>query len=150
MTRRRERYSLRCTYDGVEMLRTLPILVAFLVFGVAALSLAAGGPIAQAQEPLPLQLETKIPLGEVKGRIDHMAVDLTRRRLFVAELGNDSVGVVDLNERKVVHVITGLREPQGVGYALKRHAVRRQRRGWVLAAVSCRRLCGIWTDRSGR
>jgi DNA-binding beta-propeller fold protein YncE len=63
-----------------------------------------------------LQLETKIPLGDVKGRIDHMAIDLPRRRLFVAELGNDTVGVVDLNEQKVQHVITGLKEPQGVGY----------------------------------
>src|SRR5262249_57588539 len=28
----------------------------------------------------------------------------------------DTVGVVDLNEQKVQHVITGLKEPQGVGY----------------------------------
>src|SRR5262249_3567553 len=32
------------------------------------------------------------------------------------ELGNDAVGVVDLNEQKVRHVITELKEPQGVGY----------------------------------
>jgi hypothetical protein len=43
-----------------------------------------------------LQLESKIPLGRVGGRIDHMAIDIKRQRLFVAELGNDSVGVVDL------------------------------------------------------
>jgi hypothetical protein len=58
----------------------------------------------------------KIPLGDVRGRIDHLAVDLKRNRLFVAELGNDTVGVVDLNEQKVQHVITGLKEPQGIGY----------------------------------
>ena len=52
--------------------------------------------IAQTGETRPLQLEAKIPLGDVRGRIDHMAVDLKRQRLFVAELGNDSVGVVDL------------------------------------------------------
>jgi DNA-binding beta-propeller fold protein YncE len=69
-----------------------------------------------AAEPIPLQLEGKIALGEVRGRIDHMAIDLARQRLFVAELGNEGVGVVDLNERKVVHVITGLKEPQGLGY----------------------------------
>src|SRR5262249_8889134 len=63
-----------------------------------------------------LQLETKIPLGSVAGRIDHMAIDLERHRLFVAELGNDSVGVVGLNAQKVVHRISGLREPQGVAY----------------------------------
>src|SRR5262249_22052142 len=63
-----------------------------------------------------LQLETKIPLGSVAGRIDHMAIDLERHRLFVAELGNDSVGVVDLNTQKIVHRISGLKEPQGVAY----------------------------------
>jgi YVTN family beta-propeller protein len=63
-----------------------------------------------------MELESKIPLGDVSGRIDHLAIDLPRRRLFVAELGNNTVGVVDLNERKVVHVIAGLKEPQGVGY----------------------------------
>jgi YVTN family beta-propeller protein len=63
-----------------------------------------------------MQLESKIPLGDVSGRIDHLAIDLSRRRLFVAELGNNTVGIVDLNERKVQHVITGLKEPQGVAY----------------------------------
>jgi len=50
----------------------------------------------------PLELEAKIPLGDVRGRIDHLAVDLKRHRLYVAELGNDSVGVVDLNARNTV------------------------------------------------
>jgi DNA-binding beta-propeller fold protein YncE len=36
--------------------------------------------------------------------------------LFVAELGNNSVAVVDLKARNLVHTIGGLREPQGVGY----------------------------------
>jgi YVTN family beta-propeller protein len=71
---------------------------------------------AQPAELSPLQLETKIALGDVRGRIDHMAVDLKRQRLFVSELGNDSVGVVDLANRKLLQTITGLKEPQGVGY----------------------------------
>src|SRR5262249_5628592 len=41
---------------------------------------------------------------------------LKRKRLFVAELGNDSVGVVDLANRSVIRTIMGLSEPQGVGY----------------------------------
>src|SRR5258708_7948417 len=72
--------------------------------------------VAQPNDSAPLQLEGKIALGSVRGRIDHMAMDLDRHRLFVAELGNDSVGVVDLDARKVVHRLGGLREPQGVGY----------------------------------
>jgi DNA-binding beta-propeller fold protein YncE len=63
-----------------------------------------------------LTLEAKIPLGAVSGRIDHLAVDLARRRLFVAELGNDSVGVVDIASGRLLHRIAGLKEPQGVGY----------------------------------
>jgi YVTN family beta-propeller protein len=64
----------------------------------------------------PLMLETRIPLGEVSGRIDHLSIDLKRQRLFVAELGNDTVGVVDLAAGKVLRTITGLSEPQGVAY----------------------------------
>jgi DNA-binding beta-propeller fold protein YncE len=72
---------------------------------------------ANAQTPpAPLVLEANIPLGQVNGRIDHLAVDLKRQRLFVAELGNDSLGVVDLAAQKMVRTITGLSEPQGVGY----------------------------------
>ncbi|HKS89622.1 MAG TPA: YncE family protein [Stellaceae bacterium] len=66
--------------------------------------------------PAPLVLEAKIPLGDVAGRIDHLAIDTGRRRLFVAELGNDSLGVVDLQAGKRLRTISGLSEPQGVGY----------------------------------
>jgi DNA-binding beta-propeller fold protein YncE len=73
--------------------------------------------LAQTMDnPAGLQLETKISLGPVRGRIDHMAVDVERQRLFVAELANDSVGVVDLREGKTIATIRGLAEPQGVGY----------------------------------
>jgi YVTN family beta-propeller protein len=63
-----------------------------------------------------LRLEAKIPIGNVNGRIDHMAIDLARQRLFVAELGNNTVGVVDLNGHNVIRTMTGLKEPQGVAY----------------------------------
>jgi DNA-binding beta-propeller fold protein YncE len=63
-----------------------------------------------------LTLEAKIPLGDVRGRIDHLAVDLARRRLFIAELGNGSLGVVDLAHGAVWKRIDGLAEPQGVAY----------------------------------
>jgi len=72
---------------------------------------------AQTASP-PLVLETKIPLGDVSGRIDHLSIDAKRRRLFVAELGNNSLGVVDLAAGKVLRRIAGLSEPQGVAYVL--------------------------------
>jgi len=90
--------------------------VTLLLLMMAILPLVAAPSRAQGPETPLLNLETKILLGEVKGRIDHMALDPLRNRLFVAELENNSVGIVDLSERKVVHVITGLTEPQGVGY----------------------------------
>jgi YVTN family beta-propeller protein len=97
------------------MLLPLPTIVAVLA-GVVALATTADQASAQSADTGPLQLETKIPLGDVRGRIDHMAVDLKRQRLFVAELGNDSVGIVDLANRKLIRSIPGLEEPQGVGY----------------------------------
>jgi DNA-binding beta-propeller fold protein YncE len=85
--------------------------------GLAGIAMLAGAAAAaQSEDKEPLQLEAKIPLGDVRGRIDHMAVDLKRQRLFVAELGNDSVGVVDLANHSLVRTIPGLNEPQGVGY----------------------------------
>src|SRR5690349_14351115 len=83
---------------------------------VLVLSLALALPCVPADAAEPLQLEAKIPLGKVDGRIDHMAADLAHRRLFVAELGNDSVGVIDIDARKVVHRIARLSTPQGLGY----------------------------------
>jgi DNA-binding beta-propeller fold protein YncE len=86
--------------------------------GALALLLAAPllGSAAAAAPPDALTLEHTIPLGEVRGRIDHMAVDLARHRLFVAELGNGSLGVVDLEKGEVAKRIGGLKEPQGVAY----------------------------------
>jgi hypothetical protein len=70
---------------------------------------------AQTASP-PLILEAKIPLGQVSGRIDHLGIDLKRQRLLVAELGNNSLGVVDLAAGKVLHQIANLSGPQGAAY----------------------------------
>jgi YVTN family beta-propeller protein len=87
-----------------------------ILAAVVTLSGISGVAGSQPAETVPLQLETKIALRDVRGRIDHLAVDLKRQRLFVAELGNDTVGIVDLANGKVIHRIAGLQEPQGVGY----------------------------------
>jgi DNA-binding beta-propeller fold protein YncE len=71
---------------------------------------------AQQASNAPLALERKIPLGEVRGRIDHLAIDTKRQRLFIAELGNNSLGVVDLAAGKVLRRIGGMSDPQGVAY----------------------------------
>jgi DNA-binding beta-propeller fold protein YncE len=86
-----------------------------LVVGLVIASCARAGQ-AQAVDTGPLILESKILLGNVRGRVDHLAIDLGRKRLFVAELANDSVAVVDLSAGRVLRRISGLKQPQGVGY----------------------------------
>jgi DNA-binding beta-propeller fold protein YncE len=81
----------------------------------AFLCLAGDGRAAEPAEPL--VLERTIALKGVSGRIDHLAVDPGRKRLFVAELGNGTVDVIDLAAGAVIHRIEGLKEPQGVAYA---------------------------------
>jgi WD40 repeat protein len=71
---------------------------------------------ARAQDTTPLRLVQTIPLPNVEGRIDHLAVDIKGERLFIAALGNNTLEVLDLHAAKHIHRITGLHEPQGVVY----------------------------------
>jgi DNA-binding beta-propeller fold protein YncE len=61
-------------------------------------------------------VEAKISLGDIAGRIDHLAFDPTRQRLYVAELGNNSIGIVDLNAKRLLRTVPGFSEPQGIAY----------------------------------
>jgi hypothetical protein len=83
---------------------------------VLVLLMIAGLSRAAHTEP-PLVTESRITLPHVSGRIDHMAVDLGRKRLLVAELGNNSLDVIDLAYGRARQRVTGLAGPQGVGYA---------------------------------
>ena len=83
---------------------------------VAALCMAAGA--SRAADPTAsFLIERTIALKGVSGRIDHLAIDLGRKRLFVAELGNGTVDVIDLASTTVIRRIEGLKEPQGLAYA---------------------------------
>src|ERR1700756_5715373 len=66
-----------------------------------------------------LRLVQTIPLPGVQGRLDHSAVDLKGRRLFVAALGDNqnTIEVVDLKANKRVASIPGQSKPQGVFYS---------------------------------
>lgn len=87
-----------------------PLWNIFLI-GLALLAIEA-----QAQDAMPLRMVQTIPLPNVEGRIDHMAVDLKGERLFIAALGNNTVEILDLRAGKRVRTITGLHEPQGIGF----------------------------------
>ena len=91
-----------------------PACARALIAGLAATLFIA--PAQSAEPVLPLVLETTIPLPNVAGRIDHLAVDLGRKRLFVAEVGNNTLDAIDLATQKPVHRVSGLDEPQGVVY----------------------------------
>jgi len=71
----------------------------------------------------PLTAAGIVPMPGVEGRIDHLAVDLAGKRLFVAALGNDTVEVVDTSGLRVIKSISGLHEPQGIRFLPDRNRV---------------------------
>jgi DNA-binding beta-propeller fold protein YncE len=62
----------------------------------------------------PLAMVRAIQLPRVEGRIDHLALDSTGERLFVAALGNNTVEVVDVKNGTHLKSLPGFREPQGI------------------------------------
>src|SRR6202166_4229017 len=83
---------------------------------MALLSLFAFVSLSGAQDREPLHLVQTIQMPNVKGRIDHMDVDVKGKRLFVAGLENGSVEVVDLAAGKWSKSIPGFKKTQGVAY----------------------------------
>jgi DNA-binding beta-propeller fold protein YncE len=71
----------------------------------------------------PLTLTQTYALPSVQGRIDHMDVDPSTNRLFVAEYGNNSVATVDLKTGSLLHVIEGLSSPQNVAFIPDTNAI---------------------------
>lgn len=63
-----------------------------------------------------LQVTKIISLPGVKGRIDHLDINLKKQIVYIAALESNTVEVVDINNGKVLHSITGLDEPQGIAY----------------------------------
>ena len=87
-------------------------LACLLAGGIALFQVT---PVA-AQPGELLQLVQTIALPGVRGRIDHLDIDLDGGRLFVAALGNNTVEVVDLRTGRRSARIRDLREPQGLAY----------------------------------
>src|ERR1700674_1401500 len=66
--------------------------------------------------PDPLRLVQTISIPGVEGRFDHLAVDLTGKRLFLAAQAHRSVEVFDLAAGKRIHSIGGIGEPHAEKY----------------------------------
>ena len=64
----------------------------------------------------PLTLTQTIPLPGVKGKFDHMAVDATNARLFVAAQANNTLEVIDLKAGRHLQSVEGMAKPCGVLY----------------------------------
>ncbi len=77
--------------------------------------LCAVSPARPADE-LALTAGEVIELPTVSGRIDHLAIDLGRDRLYVAALGNDTVEVVDLKAAARKRSLHGFIDPQSAVY----------------------------------
>jgi DNA-binding beta-propeller fold protein YncE len=65
-----------------------------------------------------LVLTRSIEMPRVEGRIDHLTIDLSQQRLFVAALGNDTVEVIDARAGTHLRSLPGFHEPQGIGQPL--------------------------------
>ena len=86
-------------------MKLLPAVVLILIFNAF--------PAAAQPQKVPLPAESqRWDLKGVRGRIDHMAVDLVGKRLFINALGNNSVEILNLHLGHVEKRLE-LDEPQG-------------------------------------
>src|SRR5882762_7458444 len=88
-------------------------MLKFRTLAVYCVVLFAGSAVpTSAQEKQALRLARTIPLPEVTGRLDHMGVDLEKKRLFVAAVTNNTLEVVDLTGGKPIKSLTGFKDTQ--------------------------------------
>lgn len=95
--------------------KILPLLFAGLVSFTSCQAQESGKQL--------LTLEKEITLPGVKGRIDHIDINIKNQIAYVAALGNNTLEAVDLKSGKVTGSIKGLDEPQGVGYISKHEEI---------------------------
>jgi YVTN family beta-propeller protein len=84
---------------------------------------SSSGQVKNSTNEAPLKLVSSILLPDVSGRIDHLAFNSRQRIIYVAALGNNTVEVVDLKNKKVVYTIKGLHEPQGIKYIAESNSI---------------------------
>ena len=85
---------------------------ALLTLLISVIAATAALPSAE-----PLTLLRTVELPGVRGRIDHLAVDVSTGHLFVAALGNDTVEVIDGRAGTWLRRQSGFHEPQGIALA---------------------------------
>jgi hypothetical protein len=95
-------------------------VIAFLHF----MCMSATGCYSQSETGKQLlKFEKEIPLSNVKGRIDHIDINIKDQLAYIAALGNNTLEIVDLKSGKVTGSIKGLDEPQGVAYIVRHNEI---------------------------
>src|SRR5580693_9470183 len=94
----------------------MTIRLCFLL-GIAAACTSLAGP-ARAADPPSLELIQTIVLKGKAGKLDHLALDAKRERLFLANSVNGTLDVVDLKAGKLHKQIRGQTGIQGIAYAV--------------------------------
>src|SRR4051812_4214327 len=84
--------------------------------GLALAGLLLAGP-APAADTSSLELVQTIVLKGKAGKLDHLALDAKRDRLFLANTTNGTLDVVDLKAGKLLKQVPGQSGIQGVAYA---------------------------------
>lgn len=82
---------------------------------LTSLALAGCSRLAAADSPS-LELLKTIPLKGAAGRLDHLALDAQGNRLFIANLSNNSLDIVDLQAGKLVQQIRNQQKIQGIAF----------------------------------
>src|SRR5205085_6521075 len=79
------------------------------------IALLAPGFVFAQSSPF-LQLTARIPLANVNGRMDHLAVDIEGQRIFATAFDNHTLEVIDLHAGRRISSLPNLEEPQGAYY----------------------------------
>ena len=90
--------------------------IAAAVCCLVAVHAAVRALAAEPGIPLLRRVQT-IALAGPPGRLDHLALDPIHHRLFVANMPNSSLDVVDLEQGKLIRQVPGQHEIQGIAYA---------------------------------
>lgn len=115
---------------------------------IVACAVAASLAVTGAQ--VPLRPIATIALPNVSGRIDHLAFDAPRQRLFVAALGNNSVEVIDTAKGTHLRSLSGFHEPQGIAVVPDLDAVAIANGGsGTLQLIDAESLQARWTATVG-
>jgi DNA-binding beta-propeller fold protein YncE len=70
-----------------------------------------------------LKLDKVIPLPNIKGKIESIAINEDQQIVYLAILGNNSLIAVNLQTGQIIPAILELNEPQGVAYIPENHTI---------------------------